>query len=303
MDAYHVTVLSNIGMISLIALSAYLLLVCGEISFGQQAYFGIGAYISGIATAMWGWPLWSGMLAGGLIGASAAAFVGALTLRINGFYFSIATLAFAEMMRLLLYVFRYQVEIGGELVGPDGENGFHGIRWIFENDISTVEFMWIIYGVLASVVAGMMFMERSRLGRIFRMIGQDDMLARMQGVNVLLYKVLAALIAGFIAGVGGSLYAHSFTYIEPQFFNVMLGVHGLAYGLIGGLGVAFGPLVGVAIDIGFLEAIRWIQGYRMIAFGGLVAVMLIFWPRGIFDEKRWYSIRRCLRRMCGAETS
>ncbi len=64
----------------------------------------------------------------------------------------------------------------------------------------------------------------------------------------------------------------------------MLGVHGLVYGLIGGLGTAFGPIIGVGMDIGLLEAIRGVQGYRMIVFGGLVAVLLIFMPRGILDE-------------------
>ena len=76
----------------------------------------------------------------------------------------------------------------------------------------------------------------------------------------------------------------------------MLGVHSLAYGLIGGLGTAFGPLIGVAIDIGFLESIRAISGYRMIAFGGLVAVLLIFRPRGLLDEAAVNWIRLRLRR-------
>ena len=75
----------------------------------------------------------------------------------------------------------------------------------------------------------------------------------------------------------------------------MLGVHSLAYGLIGGLGTVLGPLIGVALDIGFLESIRVIHGYRMIVFGGLVAIMLIFMPRGFIDEKRVYRISIALR--------
>ena len=76
----------------------------------------------------------------------------------------------------------------------------------------------------------------------------------------------------------------------------MLGVHALAYGLIGGLGTVLGPLIGVAIDIGFLESVRAIQGYRMIVFGGLVAIMLIFMPRGILDENRVYRLKSFARR-------
>ena len=298
MDGYVITILSNIGMISFIALSAYLLLVTGEISFGQQAYFGLGAYAAGAATAMFGLPIWTGILIGVGAAALVAMVVGALTLRLGGLYFSISTLAFAEMVRLILLTVEVQVEIDGEMVGPDGANGFHDIRWMFERDISLVEFMLIIYGLLALVLLVLALVERSRLGSVFRMLGSDDLLAEMQGINTVRYRILAAGMAGGIAGIGGSLYAHFTTYVEPQFFNVMLGVHALAYGLIGGLGTAFGPLIGVAIDIGFLEAVRFIQGYRMIVFGGLVAVLLIFMPRGILDEDRvhrlkgWFSRRR-----------
>ena len=93
------------------------------------------------------------------------------------------------------------------------------------------------------------------------------------------------------------LYAHSFTYIEPQIFNIMLGVHALAYGLIGGLGTIFGPLIGVIIDIGFLESIRVVHGYRMIVFGGLVSIMLIFMPRGILDENRVYNLKIAIKKI------
>jgi branched-chain amino acid transport system permease protein len=293
---YLLTIISNIGMISLIALSAYLLLISGEISFGQQAYFGISAYAGAIATTLWGWPLWVALLFGSSLAALAAGFVGLLTLRVSGLYFSIATLAFAEMVRLSLFELTYQVEIDGELIGPNGAEGFGEIRWIFDNDVSVLEYTLLIYGILLLVLFCLVLIERSPLGMIFRMLGQDPLLTRVQGLNPVRYKVTAAILAGFIAGLGGTLYAHSFTYIEPQIFNMMLGVHSLAYGLIGGLGTVLGPLLGVAIDIGFLESVRVIQGYRMIVFGGLVAIMLIFMPRGILDENRVYRLKNIVRR-------
>ena len=297
---YVLTIISNIGMISLIALSAYLLLVTGQISFGQQAFFGISAYAGAIATTLWGWPFWLALIFGSGIAALAAGFIGLLTLRISGMYFSIATLAFAEMIRLSLFKLTYQIEIDGELIGPNGAEGFGEIRWIFDHNISVLEYTLLIYAVLLLVLVGMVVLERSRLGMIFRMLGGDALLTRTQGLNPVRYKIVAAVIAGFIAGLGGTLYAHSFTYIEPQIFNVMLGVHSLAYGLIGGLGTVLGPLIGVAIDIGFLESIRIFQGYRMIVFGGLVAVMLIFMPRGILDETRVYQIKAVVRRWFNA---
>jgi len=297
MDPYLVSVLSNIGMISFIALSAYLLLLVGEISFGQQAFFAISAYGSGIATAMWGWPFWLGLLWGAAVAGLAATLIAVPTLRIRGLYFSIATLAFAEMVRLIFEIFKYQVEIDGELVGPDGSDGFRDIRYIYDSDISQTEYMFIIYGVLVLVLASFFLLERSRLGSIFRMLGEDPMLTEMQGLNATFYKIMASGMAGVVAGLGGGLYAHLTTYVEPKIFNVMLGVHSLAYGLIGGLGTALGPLIGVGIDIGFLESVRAISGYRMIVFGGLVAVLLIVRPRGLLDERAVYWLRQRVRRL------
>ena len=302
MDDYVITVLSNIGMISFIALSAYLLLLTGEISFGQQAYFGLGAYAAGSVTAMLLLPIWAGILVGACVAGLVAMVVGTLTLRLSGLYFSISTLAFAEMVRLILLIVHVQVEVEGEMVGPAGAEGFHGIRWMFERDLSLAQFMLLIYGLLALVLIVLLLMERSRLGSVFRMLGSDDLLAEMQGVNTVRYRILAAGVAGVIAGIGGALYAHFTTYVEPQFFNVMLGVHALAYGLIGGLGTAFGPLIGVAIDVGFLEAVRFIQGYRMIVFGGLVAVLLIFMPRGLLDEERVHWLRTLFSRRSHARS-
>jgi len=144
---------------------------------------------------------------------------------------------------------------------------------------------------------GFMLLERSRIGVIFRMIGEDETLAGLQGISVTRHKVLAAGIAGALAGIGGGLYAHLTTYVEPRIFDVMLGVHSLAYGLIGGLGTALGPLLGVLIDIGLLESIRVLAGYRMIIFGGLVALLLIVRPRGLLDEQVVYRIGRVWRRL------
>jgi branched-chain amino acid transport system permease protein len=299
MDDHLIGVASNMGVIGFLALSAYLLLLTGEISFGQQAFFAMGAYAAGIATALWQWPLWLGLIAGIGVGAAAAALVGLPTLRLHGFQFAIATLAFAEMVRILFELFHYRVVRDGETVGPDGVNGFRDIRYILENNISAFEFMLIIYGLLVAVIAAFMLLERSRLGIAFRMVGADSALAALNGIAVDRLKLLAATLAGGLAALGGGLYAHMTTYVEPAVFDVMLGVHSLAYGLIGGLGTALGPLLGVVIDIGLLESTRWFSGYRMIVFGGLVALILIVRPRGLLDEALVHRIRQILRRRGG----
>jgi branched-chain amino acid transport system permease protein len=300
MDDYLLSVLANIGMFSFLALSAYLLLLTGEISFGQQAFFAIGAYASGVATALWGLPFVLALVIGAVAGGAAAGIVGLLTLRTRGLYFAMATLAFAELVRLGLQQWIYVRTIGGEPVGPNGVDGFRGIRYVFEHNIAQGEFLAVIAGLLALVLAAFAIAERGRLGSLLRLVGADPLLAETQGVNVKAVKVAAAAGAGAIAAVGGCLFAHLNTYVEPRNFDIMLGVHSLAYGLIGGLGTALGPILGVLIDVGLLESVRVFQGYRMIVFGGLVALLLVFMPRGILDEVRVRWLAALLRRRRGS---
>jgi branched-chain amino acid transport system permease protein len=291
MDDYVIGVLTNIGLFSFLALSAYLLLIAGEMSFGQQAFFGVGAYSGGVLTAMYGFPLPLAALAAMALGAVAAALIGLPTLRLRGLYFAMATLASAEMFRIIFELIHYQREIDGELVGPDGTQGFRGIRWVFERGVEPEDYLAVVWGLLLVVMIVFVLMERSRLGATLRMLGEDPELAASLGVDVDRLKLGVAAAAGALAALGGVLYAHHNTYVEPRNFDIMLGVHSLAYALIGGLGTAFGPLLGVLVDIGVLEGSRFFQSYRMIVFGGLVAILLVFRPRGLLDEKAVHWLR------------
>ena len=297
MDDFTLGVLTNIGLFSFLALSAYLLLLAGEMSFGQQAFFGVGAYAGGVLTALYSVPLPLAALAAMLLGALAALLVGLPTLRLKGLYFAMATLAAAEIARLLFELLRFQRSIDGELAGPDGTQGFRGIRWVFEHGVEAADFLLLIYGLLAFVLTVLLAVERSRLGATLRSIGEDPELAASLGVDVDRFKLGVAACAGALAALGGVLFAHHNTYIEPRNFDIMLGVHSLAYALIGGLGTALGPLLGVALDIGLLEGSRVFGGTRMIVFGGLVAVLLIVRPRGLLDEQLVHRLAsRTLRR-------
>ena len=291
MDEYALGVLTNIGLFSFVALSAYLLLVAGELSFGQQAFFGVGAYAAGIATAMLGCSLALAMLIAGLLGALAAVLVGLPTLRLRGLYFAMATLAAAEMFRILFELLHWQVQVEGEPVGPDGTQGFRGIRWIFERGVQPEEFLALVWVLLAAVLLLFFMVERSKLGATLRALGEDPALAGALGIDVVRCKLGVAAASGALAALGGALFAHHNTYIEPRNFDIMLGVHSLAYALIGGLGTALGPLLGVVFDLGFLEASRLLQEYRMIVFGGLVALLLAWRPRGLLDERTVHWLR------------
>lgn len=296
MDDFTVSVLSNIGLFSFLAISAWILLLAGQISFGQQAYFAIGAYGAGICTAIWGWPLAPALLLAAVLGGAVGALVAWPTMRLSGLHYAIATLAFAELVRSLLNIFRYRREVDGWVVGPNGSEGFRDIRWVFEQSVEPFAYMLLIYALLAGVVVLVVLMGRARGMAQLRMTGDDPLLATMQGLSVRGWRIAAAALAGAVAGLGGALYAHMATYIEPAVFSVMVGVHALAYGLIGGMGTVLGPILGVLIDIGLLESLRALSAYRMIVFGGLVALVLILRPRGLLDERLVGRLGRWLRR-------
>lgn len=291
MSDYAISVISLMCIESFVALSAYLLLITGQISFGQQAYFGIGAYFGGALTAMWGLDLVPAIVLAATVSGLVAAAVGALTFRLGGLYFAIATLAFSEFMRLVWVNLNIQVNVDDFLVGPNGPEGFGDIRYVIESDITPAGYLGIILAWLGLVIVFFIILERSRFGLALRMIENNEDAAESLGLSATQHKIAASAMAGAIAAIGGVLFAHFMTFIDPRNFSVMLGVHALAYGMIGGLGTFVGPLIGVAIDIGLLESLRVFSSYRMIVFGSLVALILIFRPRGLLDERMVHRLR------------
>jgi branched-chain amino acid transport system permease protein len=294
---HAIGVASDMAVMSLLALSAWLVLRAGRISFGQQAFFGLGAYASAMASAMAQAPLAVALAIGAAVGAAASLLVALPTLRLSGLQYAVATLAFAEMTRLALQSWSFQVETPDGPVGPAGLDGFRDIRWLLENDVSPGGFLALIAVVLVAVLAALAWLDRRRLGLALRAVGLDDTLAAAQGWSVLKLRLFAVGLAGALAGLGGGLYAHRATYIEPALFDPMLGVHAVGYALIGGMATAAGPLLGVAFDLGLLEATRVFAGWRMVVFGGLVALFLKWRPRGLLDEAMLDHLARSWRRL------
>lgn len=296
---YGLSLVIRIGIESFVALSAYLLLVTGRISFGQQGFFAIGAYGAGMATALYGAPLAAGIAVGGLLAAAAGALFAVATARVRGLAFAAGSLAFGELVRIGLLAFRWQVPVGPDLVGPAGADGFRGIRLLFTTGTSLGAYAAGICALLLATLAALAVLLGSRWGEALRMLGEDEELAAAVGLRVARLEALTLAAAGGLGGIGGGLFAHYATYVEPGHADVMLGVHGLAYGLIGGLGTPLGPPIGVLVDIGVLESFRFLRGYRMILFGGLVMLFLAVRPRGLLDEVAVHRLARRLGRGLG----
>ncbi len=304
-SAHLVGLTSDMAIMSLLALSAYLMLLVGRVSFGQQAFFGVGAYASGVMTAMFQAPLLPSLALGVGCGALCSWLLAVPTMRLSGLHYAVATLAFGEMARILLSWLHWQVPGDDGPVGPAGIEGFRDIRWLLENNLAAEVYLLLTLTVLLVVLGSLMASERTRLGVALRMTGQDDVLTASQGVAVTRVRLFTAACAGGLAALGGGLYAHRTTYIEPALFDPMLGVHAVGYALLGGLGTALGPLLGVVLDLGLLDASRLFPGWRMVIFGGLVALFLRWRPRGLLDEALVHRIGlavRRRRRACAATT-
>ena len=289
--------LTDLAILSLLALSAWLVLRSGRISLGQQAYFALGAYAAGLGTALTQWPLAAALASGMLLGALAAAAVALGTQHLSGLHYAVATLAFAELLRLGLSSWHFQwLAADGTRVGPDGVEGFRDIRWLLQNQVTPDLYTLLALAVLAAVLLGWGVLARTRFGTALQAVGLDDTLAATSGLPVTRIRITAAALAGAVAALGGGLYAHRTTYIDPAVFDPMLGVHAVGYAMVGGLASAAGPLLGTALDIGLLEATRWFEGWRMVVFGGAVALFLRWRPRGLLDETTLHAAARALRR-------
>lgn len=284
MSPYAIGLCSDMVIMSFLALGAYLLLLVGRVSFGLQAFFGIGAYVSGIGTSMLSLPLGVAIPLAVAAGALISFLLAWPVMRLSGLHYAVATLAFGELARISLSWWQWQIPTAEGLVGPNGIEGFRDIRWLLVNNVSNESYLLLCLILLLLTIGAMQWLERRRLGVAVRMVGADDLLAQSSGLDPMRIRLLISAYAGGLAALGGALYAHRTTYIEPALFEPMLGVHAVGYSLIGGLGTAWGPLMGVVFDLGLLNATSLFEGWRMVVFGGLVAVFLRVKPRGFLDE-------------------
>ena len=276
-----------IGVHTLLGLSAYIVLLTGQVSLAQAGFFAVGAYTAGMLTVLAGWHLVPALGVSAMSGAAVACAVGFPALRVKGLMLVIATLAFGEGVRLFFFNFDYQVAKGGIQVGPLGGEGFRQIRFFPENGWETGEVMLFIWAFVVAAMALLWWFDRSRYGTVLRAVGEDELAAQSVGVNLTAVKVSAMTVGGAIAGVGGGLYAHYTTHIEHASFNILLATFAIAYPIVGGLRSVFGTLLAVIFVQGFrVEGLRFLGDWRNLLFGALIVLAMNLRPSGILGKRR-----------------
>ena len=273
-----------IGVHSLLGLSAYVVLLTGQVTLAQAGFFAVGAYVAGMLTVLAGWAILPALAASSALGAVVACAVGFPALRVKGLMLVIATLAFGEAVRLFFFNFDYQVAKGGVKLGPLGGEGFRQIRYFPENGWTTMDVMLFIWAFVVLAMALLWWFDRSRYGAVLRAVGEDELAAQSVGINLTAVKVSAMTIGGAIAGLGGGIYAHYTTHIEHASFGILLATFAIAYPILGGLGSVFGTIVAVVFVQGFLvEGLRFLGDWRNLLFGALIVVAMNVRPKGFLD--------------------
>jgi len=289
-----------VGVHTLIGLSAYIVLLTGQVSLAQAGFFAVGAYVAGMLTVLAGWAILPALAASSLLGAVVACAVGFPALRVKGLMLVIATLAFGEGVRLFFFNFDYQVAKGGVKLGPLGGEGFRQIRYFPENGWTTMDVMLFIWAFVVLVMALLWWFDRSRYGAVLRAVGEDELAAQSVGLNLTAVKVSAMTVGGAIAGLGGGIYAHYTTHIEHASFGILLATFALAYPILGGLGSVFGTVLAALFVQGFLvEGLRFLGDWRNLLFGALIVVAMNVRPKGFLDAPTLQWLKRLSTRSGG----
>jgi branched-chain amino acid transport system permease protein len=276
-----------IGVHTLLGLSAYIVLLTGQVTLAQAAFYAIGAYVSGMLTVLAGWHLVPALGVAALAGAVSACAVGFPALRVKGLMLVIATLAFGEGVRIFFFNFDYQIARGELKVGPLGGEGFRQIRFFPENGWTTAEVMLFIWVFVGAALALLWWFDRSRYGSVLRAVGEDELAAQSVGINLTAVKVSAMTVGGAVAGLAGGLYAHYTTHIEHSSFNVLVATFAIAYPIVGGLRNVWGTLAAVVFVQGFLiEGLRDLGDWRNLLFGALIVLAMNLRPQGLFGGRR-----------------
>jgi branched-chain amino acid transport system permease protein len=296
-NAYYLDILVQIYMWAAAAVAWNLLGgYAGQFSLGHAAFFGIGAYTSSLLLLMAGLTPWLGMLAGGALSTLFAFVIGYLSIRLRGPFFTLATIALAEVLQILAVYFR-------ELTG-----GSQGLSLPFAASVARFTFddkrayALTGLGLLLFALSVTFLIERSRLGYYLIAIREEEDAARAVGVPVLRVKLVATATSAFLTAIIGTFYAQYVLWIEPAHtFSLDVSVQLALMAIIGGLGTLSGPVIGAALIIPLNMFLRaWLgsslTGLYLVVYGVVLVLVVLYARQGLVAEARgWFARRRHAR--------
>jgi branched-chain amino acid transport system permease protein len=258
----------------------------GQISVGHAMFFGIGAYAPLLAFTHWQLPPLVGIPGGILISLAVAVVIGMPTFRLQGHYFSMATIAVAELIRIVVGNWDFVGAAVG-LMGPAVPRTILDLSFR-----SAVPYYYMFLAVLAVILGLTWLLENGRMGYYWRAIRASERAARSLGVPVRRYKLYALLLSAGFTSLAGSLYALMVGFIDPESgFGILVSVEMIITAALGGIGTLFGPLLGAAILVPLKTATNSVfggggSGLTYILYGGIILLIARFEPGGLIDLGR-----------------
>lgn len=273
---YYLLVLNIIAINALVVLGLNLLIgFAGQISLGHAAFFGMGAYLSAILTAMYNTPPWATLVAVMLFTAAVAYVLGIPTLRLEGHYLVMATLGF----NIILYILMLQMDYW-----TGGPSGFAGIPPLHLGTFPVqgdFQFYWLIWSFFLFFFLISLNLVDSRVGRALRAIHENQLVANSVGINTEKYKVVIFAVSAAYASMAGSLYAHYLSFISPKTFDIFYSVQTVTMVVVGGIGNLWGGLLGAAVLTALPEVLHALREYALLLYGIILMGALVFFPEGL----------------------
>ncbi|MCG8392576.1 MAG: branched-chain amino acid ABC transporter permease [Pseudomonadales bacterium] len=250
--------------------------LCGQLNLAHGGFFAIGAYTLSILAVDHGWGFWWAFLAAGGAGALLGFLAGVVSLRLKEHYFAIFTLCVGFIIYLLIDKWEALTHGALGIIDIPAPNGFGLVDFTQTTPFYYLALTFMVLSIwLAARIAN------SLLGRSFRAIRISDDLAESLGINLMRNKVLAFVLSTTYASVAGALYAGLVRFIGPAEAEVVHTFDMITYLLVGGIGTLMGPLIGTMAITWLTQSLQFLEEYRMIVFGPMLVVLVIFFPRGV----------------------
>ena len=255
----------------------------GMFSFGQAAFFGIGAYTSSYLVTAHQVNPWIGLFIGGILAAVTAAAIGIPCSNLRGHYFAIASIAFGEIIRIHFNNWKLIGAAEG-LTLPMLPESF--ASFMFHS--SKAPYYYIILGFLILSLIVCYLVSTSKMGFYFRAIKESHDIAKVLGINFVHYRLIAIMISAFLTAMAGTFYAQYILYLDPESVLILpISVQVVLVAMLGGAGSVIGPVIGAAILIPVSEFTRVLLGHKgtgidMMIYGALIMLISVYQPKGVW---------------------
>lgn len=286
-DPYHIHLIISVGLMVYLAMTWNIVGgLAGQVSFGHATFVGMGAYASTLLFINYGLTPWLGLIVSGLLAVVISLMVGLPCFRLRGAFFSLSTLALAEVVRIVI--------VNTERIGPFEVRGAAGILVPLKGDApglfqfnGKLPYYYIIWIMIGAVYYVSYRIKTSRYGLFLSAIADDEEAARANGVNVLKAKMFALMVSAFLAAIGGTFYAQFYRSVDPvNVLAVGFSMEIVLMAVVGGTRFLHGPIIGTIILAPFGEVVRASLGgsyfgLHKVIYGVVLVAVILFFPNGI----------------------